>query len=224
MVSINKSFFRGLVPTAQLKYPLYVIAYGMSMAESKILYLDSPGKQNTDSVVEAVTERLQKGDIKQVVVASDTGETAMKVINRMNGMDVRIVVVTSHCGFDKEGECAMSPQMEAQIRNAGATLVRASHVLSGVERSLSKKLGGSSRAEAIAEALRGLFGQGMKVAVEITIMAADGGAIQCGEGVEVVAIAGTEYGADTAIVVRPAHANGFFNFRVREIVAIPRRK
>lgn len=194
------------------------------MTESRIIYLDSPGKQNTDRVVDAVKERLLKGDIRHVVVASDTGETAMKVIRSLKGMDASVVVVTSHYGFDKEGECAMSSQMEAEIRNAGAKLVRASHVLSGVERSLSKKLGGSSRAEAIAEALRGLFGQGMKVAIEISIMAADCGAIPCGEGVEVIAVAGTEYGADTAVVVRPAHANGFFNFRVREMIAIPRRK
>jgi hypothetical protein len=114
--------------------------------------------------------------------------------------------------------------MEKQIQSAGAKLVRASHALSGVERSITKKLGGPSRVETIAESLRALFGQGMKVAVEITIMAADNGAIPCGEGVEVIAVAGTESGADTAIVARPAHANGFFNFRVREIIAIPRRK
>ena len=63
----------------------------------------------------------------------------------------------------------------------------------------------------------------MKVCVEISVMAADTGAIPCGE-VEVIAVGGTECGADTACVVRPAHANGFFSFEVREVLAIPRRK
>ncbi|HEX9907820.1 MAG TPA: pyruvate kinase alpha/beta domain-containing protein [Thermoplasmata archaeon] len=192
------------------------------MSDSTILYLDSPGKENTDRVIEAVIERLKRMDIRHVVVASDTGETGKKVLDRLKGMKVEVVVVTSHYGFDKEGECAMSPEAENELRSAGAKLVRASHVLSGVERSISKKLGGASRVEMIAETLRALFGQGLKVAVEITVMAADSGAIPCGPDVQVISIGGTESGADTACVVRPAHANSFFNFRVKEIIALPR--
>lgn len=193
------------------------------MSASRILYFDSPGKKNTDAVIEAVAERVGKGDIKHVVVASDTGATGRKVLHRLKDADVHVVVVTSQCGFDKEGESSMSPEVEQELRDAGARLVRASHVLSGLERSISKKIGGASRVETIAEALRALFGQGLKVAVEVTVMAADNGAIPCGPEVEVIAIGGTEYGADTACVIRPAHANGFFNMRVREIIAIPRR-
>jgi hypothetical protein len=59
--------------------------------------------------------------------------------------------------------------------------------------------------------------------VEISVMAADSGAIPCCDD-EVIAIGGTGYGADTACVVRPAHANSFFDFEVREILAIPRAK
>jgi hypothetical protein len=192
------------------------------MSDSTILYLDSPGKENTDRVIEAVIERLKRMDIRHVVVASDTGETGKKVLDRLKGAKVEVVVVTSHYGFDKEGECAMSPEAENELRSDGAKLVRASHVLSGVERSISKKLGGASRVEMIAETLRALFGQGLKVAVEITVMAADSGAIPCGPDVQVISIGGTESGADTACVVRPAHANSFFNFRVKEIIALPR--
>ncbi|MEM0343482.1 MAG: pyruvate kinase alpha/beta domain-containing protein [Thermoplasmata archaeon] len=193
------------------------------MYRSSIVYLDAPGGENTDIVLDAVAERLSKGDISHVVVASDSGSTGMKAVERMKGMGVKVVVVTEHCGSDKEGENSMSAEMERKLIENGATIVRATHALSGVERSISKKLGGSSRVEAIAEALRALFGQGMKVAVEITVMAADGGAIPCGDA-PVIAVAGTEWGADTACVMRPAHSNGFFNLRVLEMLAIPRRR
>jgi hypothetical protein len=106
---------------------------------------------------------------------------------------------------------------------SGARVVRASHALSGVERSITRKVGGASRVESISEALRALFGQGLKVCVEVSIMAADSGAIPCGE-LEVVAVGGTGEGADTACVIRPAHANAFFNMEVREIIAIPRTR
>jgi hypothetical protein len=190
---------------------------------SEIVYFDSPGKKNTDAVLEAVRKRINKGGIKHVVVASDTGFTAKKAIETLKGKGVRIVVVTSQAGSDKEGEISMSKEVEDQLTTKGVKVVRASHVLSGLERSISRKLGGSSRVEAVAEAIRALFGQGMKVCVEVTVMAADSAAIPCGD-VEVIAVAGTGWGADTAVVVRPAHANSFFNFEVREILAIPRLK
>ena len=193
------------------------------MAKSDILYLDAPGGKNTDKVLNAVAARLREGDIKHVVVASDSGKTGLKAISRLKGSGALVVVVTEHCGFDKEGECAMTKETERKIIGAGGKIVCATHALSGVERSISRKIGGASRVESIAEALRALFGQGMKVAVEITIMAADNGAIPCGD-VEVIAVGGTGWGADTACVVRPAHSNGFFNFRVREIIAIPRKR
>ncbi len=186
-------------------------------------YFDKPGRENTDSVIDKVVERLRKGDIGHLVVASSTGETAMRFMERLAGTDVRLTAVTSHCGFEKEGECEMSAEMEKELLSGGARVVRASHVLSGVERSISRKLGGSSRTEAISDALRALFGQGLKVCVEATVMAADSGAIPCGD-VEIIAVGGYSEGADTACIVRPAHANSFFDFEVREILAIPRKK
>jgi len=193
------------------------------MSRSEILYLDAPGGDNTDAVIDAVSKRLTKGDIKHVVVASDSGKTGLKTVAKLKGSGVQVVVVTEHCGFDKEGECAMTEETEERLLKSGAKVVCATHALSGVERSISKKIGGASRVESISEALRALFGQGLKVAVEITIMAADNGAIPCGD-VEVISMGGTGWGADTACVVRPAHSNGFFNFRVREIIAIPRKR
>jgi hypothetical protein len=191
--------------------------------ESLTTYFERPGAENTDQLIGRVIDRLRQGDIRHLVVASSTGATASKILPILRDMDVQLVVVTSHCGFEKEGECEMSKDTEAELVAAGARVVRSSHVLSGVERSISRKLGGSSRAEAMSEILRALFGQGLKVCVEASVMAADNGAIPCGE-VEVVAVGGYSNGADTACVVRPAHANNFFSFEVREIIAIPRRK
>jgi uncharacterized protein len=194
------------------------------MAKSEILYLGSPGRENTEKVLEAVAERLDKGGIEHVVIASDSGRSGMMAVESLKKSGAKIVVVTEQCGSEKEGENTMAPEAEKELLRAGVKIVRGTHALSGIERSINKKTGGSSRVEAIAEALRALFGQGMKVAVEIAVMAADNGAIPCGPEVEVIAVGGTESGCDTAVVLRPAHANGFFNLRVREILAIPRER
>jgi hypothetical protein len=166
---------------------------------------------------------LKSGDIKHVVVASSTGATAQKLVSRLKGTDIKVAVVTSQHGYDKEGANDMDSHVESELLSSGARVVRTSHALSGIERSFSNKIGGASRVETVAEALRSLFGQGMKVCIEITVMAADNGAIPDGDH-EVIAIAGSDSGADTACVVRPGHANSFFNLEVREILAKPRKR
>ena len=186
--------------------------------EKKIVYFEKPGRQNTEATLRLAFERAEELGIDYVVVASTTGETALKAIEINPGK--KLVVVTYHTGFYEEGINSMQPEVEEKIREK-ATLVRQSHALSGVERSISRKLGGCSRVEAIAEALRALFGHGLKVCVEIAIMAADSGAIPIEE---VVAVGGRSRGADTAVVLRPAHMNSFFNMQIREIICMPREK
>ena len=193
------------------------------MPPSEIVYFAKPGKANTEAVLDTVEACLKRTGIGHVIVASNSGETGMKAVERLKGSGAKVVVVTSHAGFSGEGVLDMDPETERTLERSGARVVRASHALSGVERSMSKKLGGSSRVEAISEALRSLFGQGLKVCVEITVMASDSGAVPCGD-VEVIAIGGTGQGADTACVIRPAHANSFFKMEIREILGIPRSR
>ncbi len=189
--------------------------------EKKITYFEKPGKENTDATLKLAIERAKELGIKYLVVASSTGETAIKALELVKNAGIELVVVTYHRGFYEEGKDSMDPEIEDKLRKEGVKIVRQSHILSGLERSISRKLGGASRTEAIAEALRSLFGHGLKVCVEITIMAADGGAIPIEE---VVAVGGRSRGADTAIVVRPAHMNSFFDMQVREVICMPREK
>jgi hypothetical protein len=60
----------------------------------------------------------------------------------------------------------------------------------------------------------------MKVAVECVLMAADAGLLEMEQ--ETVGIAGTNSGADTAIVCKPAYSRTFFELEIRELLAKPR--
>jgi len=53
-------------------------------------------------------------------------------------------------------------------------------------------------------------------------MATDAGLIPANK--DVISIAGTGKGADTAIVVRPANSHRLFDMTVREIIAKPRKR
>jgi hypothetical protein len=70
----------------------------------------------------------------------------------------------------------------------------------------------------MAQTLR-MLGQGFKVCVEISGMALDAGLIPYGE--EIVAIGGSAKGADTAVVITPAHSNRFFDTKINEIICKP---
>lgn len=190
--------------------------------ETRIHYFDSPGKQNTEKVVDLAVKRAKDRKISHIVVASGTGRTGVMVAEKAQRKGIRTVVVTGAYGFSKKGEWEMKKTNEERLRKMGVPMISATHALSGVERSITKKLGGASRIEAVAEALRSLFGQGMKVCIEISIMAADAGAVPCDDDSEMIAIAGTDEGADTAVIIRPSNANAFFDLQVREIVAMPR--
>jgi hypothetical protein len=132
--------------------------------------------------------------------------------------DFKVTVVTYHAGFRKPFEKIMPDDVRKDLEKQGATVVSASHALSGVERSILKKFSGLYPALLMAEVLR-LFGQGTKVAVEISIMAADAGALT---GNDIVSIGGTGRGADTALVLKPANQSDLFDMRIREIICKPR--
>jgi len=71
----------------------------------------------------------------------------------------------------------------------------------------------------MADTLR-LFGQGIKVAVEVAVMAADAGALT---GNDIISIGGSGRGADAALVLKPAHQNNFFDMRIRKVICKPRK-
>jgi len=196
----------------------------MKGASRSIFYFEHPGVKNTDDVVEIVSERLKEGDIKSVVVASSRGGTGLKFARKM-AKETNLVIVSSHPGSAAPGVWNFDLNKLKELESMGCKIVKQSHILSGLERSFSNKFSGVSHTEVLAEALRCLFGVGMKVAIECAIMAADSGTIPIEK---TIAVGGTSsekgQGADCAIVVWPSHCNNFFDFRVLEILAKPFRR
>jgi hypothetical protein len=181
------------------------------------MYFDKPGKDNTDQTIIAAAERGKELGLKEVIVASSTGQTAYRAMEVLEGF--RLTVVTYHCGFKEPFKNRMDADVRKEIEGKGIQVVASIHALSGVERSVAQKHSGIYPALLIADTLR-LFGQGTKVAVEVAIMAADAGTLS---GQDVISIGGSGSGADTALVLKPAHQNSFFDMRIREIICKPRQ-
>jgi hypothetical protein len=194
----------------------------MTFIEKKTWYFDKPGPANTADAAKFAIGRAKELKLQTIIVASSSGKTAEIFHETMKGSQLDLVVVTHVVGFTKPGEWEFSADIAQQLRKKGVKIVTGTHALSGLERALSRspKVGGGSRTEAIAEALRRIVAVGLKVAVECVLIAADQGTI--GVDREVIAVGGTASGADTVCVVLPAHTANFFDLQVREIVAMPR--
>ncbi len=179
------------------------------------MYWGKKGSDNTDATVSLVLARASELSVDHIVVASCSGYTAAKFI----GCPRKVVCVTHHVGFSGPGRDEMDASAREKLRQAGIVVLTTTHLLAGVDRALRNKFGGVYPAEIMAQTLR-IFGQGLKVCVEIAVMALDAGLIPHGK--DVIAVGGTGMGADTAAVIMPAHSNNFFDTKVREIICKPR--
>ena len=182
------------------------------------IYFDGTGKEFTGSTANLAVARAKELKIKEYVVASNMGPSAWALIKELGGNGTGVTVVTHVAGFREPFVMEMPKDERQEISATGAEVITAAHAFGGVERSFNRKHQGTYPAIIMADTFR-LFGQGMKVAVECAIMAADAGTLS---GEKIISIGGTGRGADTALVMTPGHgANLFVQLIIHEIVCKP---
>ena len=178
------------------------------------MYWKSAGVIHTKETVELALRKAEEYGIKSIVVASNSGKTAELLAGKVENL----ICVTHVNGFKEPGVNELAAEQRKTLTEKNVKILTTTHVLSGAERGISRKFGGVYPAEIIANTLR-ILGQGVKVAVEISVMALDAGLIPYGE--DVIAIGGTGGGADTAVVIRPAHAANILDTYLAEIICKP---
>jgi hypothetical protein len=180
-------------------------------------YFPDPGPKNTEATLEAAFARATLLKINKVVVSSCSGKTAFKALD-LFGNSFSLIVVTHVTGFKKPDHQELAEKDRKLLQERGAIVLTAQHAFGGVGRAFRNKTGTYQIDEVIAYALR-TFGHGTKVAIEMALMAADAGLIRTDE--EVISIGGTATGVDTALLLKPAHTQNFFDMKVKEIICKP---
>ena len=181
------------------------------------MYFQTVGKANTEETVQFALKKAAEYGIKDIVVASHGGYTA----KMLAGKTENLICVTHASGYPGPGESDMPDEVRRELVSQGVKILTTTHVLSGAERGISRKFGGVYPVEIMAQTLR-MFGQGVKVCVEVAVMALDAGLIPYGK--DIIVIGGSAHGADTAVVIRPAHAANIFDNYIAEIICKPGRK
>jgi len=184
--------------------------------KGNITYFERSGKVNTVDTLNIAKIRAQELGIQTVVVASTHGYSALRAAEIFTDTGIELITVSISPSFDDEG-WKMSQEERSKLEEAGIKVITSLHALAdGVTEGLYGEI---TPGNIISNTLR-LFSQGLKVAVEISIMVMETGVIS--PGCEIIAVGGTDEGADTAIVARPAYARKIKDFKICEILCKPR--
>jgi len=177
--------------------------------EEKITYFEKVGKENTEPTLKLALERARSRGIKKVVMASTLGDTARLAAKLWKDEGIKLIIVPHQPGFSGWD---FDPELKKE-------LVKQGHIIHyGTMLFHTDKFYGTDTPTILANMLR-TFSQGMKVVVEILVMAADGGHVAIGE--KVVVVAGSGRGADTAVVAAASTSTKLFDLHIEEIICKP---
>ncbi len=190
-----------------------------SYYETPVLYFNEPGPRDTGQVLECVRRRAQELNVKVVLLASVSGNTALKA-RQLLDPSIHIIAVSQVTGFVKPNQQAMPAEVREELISKGISVLTAQHAFGGVGRGIRNQLGAYQVDEIIAYTLR-IFGQGTKVAIELALMAADAGLVRTDE--DIISVAGTGKGVDTALLLQPANSADFLKLKVKEVICKPAR-
>jgi hypothetical protein len=198
----------------------------MNDATREITYFRYCGEVNTEKVLHGAKKRCEELGIDEIVIASETGRSALKAVDAFRGTKTKIIVVTHYPAttWGPKGDIPIGLMREEysetrkKLLENGVKIVQGSRPFAPPSRSIKWEF---PTPEGILDKTLEIFGAGTKIAIEAAVMATDAGEVN--EGEEVVSCAGTYKGLDTALVVRTAYSMNFFkDFEVREIIVKPR--
>jgi hypothetical protein len=188
----------------------------MSERAASTVYFKTGGPENTERTLQLAKQRQTELGLEKVLVATTSGRTGVLAAEVFGSGN--LIVVTHSTGFREPGVQELQEEHRHTMERLDVTMLTCQHAFGGVARAVRRKLQTYQLDEIIAYTLRTVC-QGFKVCVEMAVMAADAGLVDPPK--PCLAVAGTGRGADTALVIKPAHAQDFFDLRVLEIICMP---
>jgi len=85
--------------------------------ESKTVYFDRPGPENTDAVLSLARQRAGELGIKTVLVASTKGDTAVRAVDAFPSL--KVIIVTHSTGFRAPDTQSFTEENRALVVGGG---------------------------------------------------------------------------------------------------------
>lgn len=184
------------------------------------VYFPVKGHLNTEATLAAAARRAEELGLKKIVIATCTGATVKAAFGHFDRTAFELIAVTHVTGFKEPDHQEMAEETRAELEAEGVKVLTAAHAFGSVGRGVRNKLQNTFQVDEIMAYTLRMLGQGVKVGLEMGYMVADRGWVRTDE--DIVTIAGTGRGADTALVIKPANSHTCLEAKVREIIAKPR--
>ncbi|MFC1912098.1 pyruvate kinase alpha/beta domain-containing protein, partial [Chloroflexota bacterium] len=105
--------------------------------DSKIVYFDKLGMENTEETLRIAGRRAAELGIKTILVASTRGETAVRAINALKGL--KIIAVTHNAGFREPDTQEFTGENRKIFESKGGIVLTTTHTFSGISRAVREK-------------------------------------------------------------------------------------
>lgn len=184
--------------------------------ELRTIYFEHPSIETTETTLKIAKRRAEELGIQKVVIASTTGDTAVRALGILKGL--KVIVVTHVTGMREPNVQEFTDKNRQMVESLGGSILTTAHAFSGLSVAMRQKFKTYVIGDIVANTLR-IFGQGVKVACEIALMAADSGLVRTDENI--ISVGGTGHGADTALLLTPTLSRNFFDLKIKEILCKP---
>jgi hypothetical protein len=174
---------------------------------SKTWCFDEPGSKNTESVIQAVSQKIEERGIRTIIIASSTGKTAIQFAKALKNK-AKLVAVS----WKK-----IRPENIQELKTLGVIICSHENYLPLHE-----------NGKDLIRNTFYTFGQGIKVCVEVVLIAVDKGVVSAGQ--DVIGVGGTGGGSDSAAVIKATSTVDMLGpdiqkrLEIREILAMPQKK
>lgn len=193
-------------------------------------------------IFERARQRAERLGITNVLVATNTG-SSVKAAQDVMGDGFRYFAIGNPSSSREKGlvlHDGISPATQAELERRGITVVlhdvpafvghEANEIFHSANRAYIERFGPTFEAEetipsnickVMVHVLSEFFGDGPRVCMEITLMAADSGLLPLDD--DCVAITRPSQYAHTALIVHPVRSAALFStrFRVKDLLLVP---
>ncbi len=180
---------------------------------------EKPGIANTNNTFENAVANAKILGIKKIVIASTYGDTIKKSLEYFDPQEYKLIGVTHNFGFKENHDQTFPNELRTELEGKGIDIITGTLAFSGVGSSLIRKYQQYDATTMFSRLIRTIICDGVKVCMEIALMAVDAGKVDVGE--KILNIAGSGRGADTCCYISASSSRLFEKMRLHAILAKP---
>ena len=85
------------------------------MTKEEVTCFDNIREENTEELMEIINENYQRIGIKDIVISSNSGQSALKLCRYLKDEEVNIVAISLHSGFHEGDDISWDENIKEEL-------------------------------------------------------------------------------------------------------------